>query len=61
MNAFAERWISSLRRDCTDRMFVTGEHHLGTVLDTCTEHCHTGGSHQGDGLHLRWPRTATRR
>ena len=27
-NAIAERWISSARRECLDRMLITGEQHL---------------------------------
>jgi putative transposase len=55
MNAFAERWIASVRRECTDRLLITGEHHLRTVLDTYVKHYNAGRSHQGDGLHLRAP------
>ena len=28
-NAIAERWISSARRECLDRMLITGERHRG--------------------------------
>ena len=31
-NAIAERWIASARRECLDRMLVTGERHLRLVL-----------------------------
>jgi putative transposase len=55
MNAFAERWIASVRRECTDRLLITGEHHLRTVLDTYSEHHNAGRSHQGGGLHPRAP------
>ncbi|WP_436776506.1 integrase core domain-containing protein [Yinghuangia sp. YIM S09857] len=55
MNAFAERWIASARRECIDRLLVTGEHHLSTVLGTYVEHYDAGRSHQGDGLNLRSP------
>lgn len=55
MNAFAERWIASVRRECTDRLLVTGEHHLRTILTAYVEHYNAGRSHQGDGLHLRAP------
>jgi hypothetical protein len=27
MNAIAERWICSLRRECTDRILITGRGH----------------------------------
>jgi putative transposase len=31
-NAVAERWIASARRECLDRMLITGERHLLLVL-----------------------------
>ncbi|MEU8133989.1 integrase core domain-containing protein [Streptodolium elevatio] len=55
MNAFAERWIASVRRECTDRLLITGEHHVRTVLDAYIKHYNTSRSHQGAGLHLRAP------
>jgi putative transposase len=55
MNAFAERWISSLRRECTDRMLITGHRHLRAVLDVYVEHYNAGRSHQGRGVGLRAP------
>lgn len=55
MNAYAERWIASVRRECTERILVTGEHHLRTVLNAYVAHYNAGRSHQGDGLELRAP------
>jgi hypothetical protein len=37
-NAIAERWIASARRECLDRMLVTGERHLRLVLSEHTDH-----------------------
>jgi putative transposase len=37
-NAVAERWISSARRECLDRMLITGERHLRLVLGEYVEH-----------------------
>jgi hypothetical protein len=55
MNAIAERWICSLRRECTDRLLITGRNHLHHVLDTYVEHYNAGRSHQGHGVGLRAP------
>jgi transposase InsO family protein len=37
-NAVAERWISSARRECLDRMLITGERHLRLVLGKYADH-----------------------
>jgi hypothetical protein len=37
-NAVAERWISSARHECLDRMLITGERHLRLVLSEYTDH-----------------------
>ena len=55
MNAVAERWLSSLRRECTDRMLITGRRHLHEVLDAYVEHYNAGRSHQGRSVGLRAP------
>ena len=36
-NAIAERWIASARRECLDRMLITGERHLRLVLTRISE------------------------
>ncbi|WP_232241334.1 transposase [Kutzneria sp. 744] len=55
MNAIAERWISSVRRECTDRILIIGRRHLRDVLDVYVEHYNAGRSHQGQGIGLRAP------
>ncbi|WP_260479178.1 integrase core domain-containing protein [Kibdelosporangium aridum] len=55
MNAFAERWIGSLRRECIDRILITGQGHLRHVLDVYVAHHNAGRSHQGNGMLLRAP------
>jgi len=37
-NAIAERWIASARRECLDRMLITGERHLRLVLCEYADH-----------------------
>jgi len=55
MNAIAERFVGSVRRECTDRILITSEHHLRVVLDQYVAHYNAGRSHQGDGMILRAP------
>ncbi|QTI90777.1 integrase core domain-containing protein [Streptomyces sp. AgN23] len=52
-NAYAERWIRTARAECTDRLLITGERHLRTVLDQYAEHCNAGRAHRS--LDLRAP------
>src|SRR4051812_22315085 len=37
-NSFAERWVGTVRRACTDRMLIINERHLTTVLNEYTAH-----------------------
>ncbi|MER7792958.1 integrase core domain-containing protein [Streptomyces sp. NPDC097640] len=49
-NAFAERWIRTARAECTDRLPITGERHLCTVLNQYAEHYNARRAHRGLGL-----------
>jgi transposase InsO family protein len=55
MNAYAERFVRTVRVECTDRMLIAGPRHLHCVLAEFIQHYNTGRSHQGSGLALRAP------
>ena len=55
MNAYAERFVRTVRAECTDRMLIAGEQHLRVILSEYIGHYNTGRSHQGEGIGLRAP------
>jgi len=46
-NAFAERFVRSIKEECLDRLVILGEWHLRRTLVTFTEHYHRERNHQG--------------
>jgi putative transposase len=45
-SAIAERWVGSARRECLDRMLITGERHLRLVLDEYADHYNSHRPHR---------------
>ncbi|WP_458085202.1 integrase core domain-containing protein [Streptomyces malaysiensis] len=49
MNAIAERWIGSCRREATDRILITGERHLRLVIGEYAKHDNRHRPHRSLG------------
>jgi putative transposase len=45
-NAYAERWVSTIRRECLDRMLIFNERHLVHVLAEYEDHYNTHRPHR---------------
>jgi putative transposase len=49
-NAYAERWIRTIRAECTDRMLIAGPRHLHAVLDEYVTHYNRHRPHRAREL-----------
>ncbi len=52
LNAFAERFVRSIKSECLDRMIFFGGKHLRCVVKEYVEHYHAERNHQGIGNRL---------
>jgi transposase InsO family protein len=57
-NAYAERWVGTARRECTDRLLITGRRHLTAVLNQYIEHYNRSRPHQSLDQQPPQPRIA---
>ena len=46
-NAYAERFVRSIKEECLDRMIPLGERHFRHALTEFVEHYHRERNHQG--------------
>ena len=54
-NAYAERFVRSIRAECLDRLIVFGERRLRRAVDQFVAHYHGERNHQGLGNELIGP------
>jgi transposase InsO family protein len=52
-NAYAQRWVRTVRRECLDRMLIYSPRHLLAALGEFVAHCNEHRPHQG--RHQRSP------
>jgi len=55
LNAYAERWVRSIKEECLARMILFGEAALYCALHEYVEHYHHERNHQGKGNVLLFP------
>ena len=58
LNAFAERWVRSVKQECLSKVILFGEGPLSRVLTEYSRHYHSERNHQGKGNKLLLPRPA---
>jgi putative transposase len=61
LNAYAERWVRSVKEECLCKVILFGERSLRRALSEYVEHFHAERNHQGKGNVLLFPRSANTR
>jgi transposase InsO family protein len=56
LDAFAERWVRSVKQECLSKLILFGEASLKRALTEFDEHYHAERNHQGKGNKLLFPR-----
>src|SRR3984893_4469643 len=56
VNAYAERWVRSVKEECLSKVILFGERSLRRALSEYIEHFHAERNHQGRGNVLLFPR-----
>jgi len=56
LNAYAERWVRSVKEECLSRLILFGERSLRRALTEYVAHFHAERNHQGKGNVLLFPR-----
>src|SRR5262249_43802010 len=55
LNAFAERWVRSVKSECLSHFILFGEGSLRRAMKNFCEHYHRERNHQGKGNVLLFP------
>ena len=60
LNAFAERWVRSVKEECLSKLILFGESSLRRALTEFVTHYHSERNHQGKGNSLLFPAPLTK-
>jgi putative transposase len=55
LNAFAERWVRTVKEECLSKLILFGEGSMRRALTEFCEHYHTERNHQGKGNNILFP------
>jgi hypothetical protein len=58
LNAYAERWVRSVKEECLSKIILFGERSLRRALSEYVNHYHAERNHQGKGNILLFPQNA---